>query len=138
MRMCHHLPWLGVHLFRETVSYTPTPLFQLCSSVATKSATASLSASVSLFIQTAQPSTVPVVSATVSEPLGSPRTSVQPELNSSKILALSLLSFSTSQDFINSFMPAITSLYNTVRPRGIDLGTHTDEKIMMDQSTELK
>ena len=123
---------------RGSVSYTTTHLVQRCSSVATTSATAFLSASASLFTQSVQHRTVPVASVTVSELLGSLRTYVQPELSSSQTLALSLLSSSTSQDLINSFIPNITSLYNMVRPRGIDLGTQTDEQIMKDQSTELK
>ena len=122
---------------RGSVSYTPTPLVQLCSSVATTSATAFLSTSASLFTQSVQHCTVPVASVTVSELLGSLRTYLQPEL-SSQTFTLSLLSSSTSQDLINSFIPDITSLYNMVRPRGIDLGTQTDEQIMKDQSTELK
>ena len=79
-----------------------------------------------------------MATATVSEPLKSPRTSVQTEPSSSQTLALSLLSFSASPDLIYILVPAITNLYNMNRPKGIDIGTQTDEKIMKDQSTELK
>ena len=127
-----------------SVSYTPTPLVQLCSSAslsystsiscsASLSSSASISTSASLITQSAQPSTVPTATATVSEPLVSPRISAQTEL-SSQTLALSLLSSSTSTDILT----AITNLSNMVRPRGVDMGTQTDEKTMKDQSTELK
>ena len=115
-----------------SVSYTPTPLIELCSSVAATSATAFLfcsaslnstasrSSSASLATQSAQPSTVPMATAAVSEPLVSPRTSVQTELSSSQTLALSLLSSSTSPDTIT----AITNLYNIVS-LGVLIWGHT-------------
>ena len=85
-----------------SVSYTPTPLIELCRSVAATSDTAFLSYSASLSCsaslnssaslsssasQATQPSTVPMATAAVSELLVIPRTSVQTET-----LGLSLLS----------------------------------------------
>ena len=105
----------------------PTPFVQLCSSASLSSSTsiscsaslsssASISTSASLITQSAQPSTVPMATATVSEPLVSPRTSVQTEL-SSQTLALSLLSSSTSTDIINTHYHNSNLIWRTVSGR---------------------
>ena len=101
-----------------SVSYTLPPLIKLCISVAATSATAFLSLSASLSCsaslsspasrsssaslanQSAQLSTVPMTTAAVSEPLVSPRTSVQTEPEFfSNLSRISVLIFNFSRHY---------------------------------------